>query len=54
MKLQDYVTFVAIKNGEHHGEGYVYFSSGLESYKIPNNSHVAKLHDVVLNFFGIK
>lgn len=52
-QLSDLVTFVAIKNGEHQSKGFAYFSNGVSEFAPPQDSHVAKIHDVVLQFFGI-
>jgi hypothetical protein len=51
--LMDLVTFVAIKNGEHQSKGFAYFSNGVIEFAPPQGSHVSKIHDTVLNFFGI-
>ena len=51
--LGEFVTFVAIKNGEHQSKGFAYFSDGVSEYAPPNGSHVSKIHDTVLQFFGI-
>ena len=52
-KLGDLVTFVAIKNGEHQSKGFAYFSDGVSGFAPPQGSHVAKIHNTVLQFFGI-
>ena len=52
-QLSDLVTFVAIKNGEHQNKGFAYFSNGVSEFAPPQGSHVAKIHGVVLQFFGI-
>ena len=52
--LLDKVVFVAVKNGEHHTKGYSYFSKGLSEFKPKSNSHVSKIHNTVLNYFGIE
>lgn len=52
-KLCDFVTFVAIKNGEHQSKGFAYFSEGLSQFAPPQGCHVSKIHDTVLKFFGI-
>ena len=51
--LGDLVTFVAIKNGEHQSKGFAYFSDGISEYAPPQGSHVSKIHNTVLQFFGI-
>ena len=52
-QLADLVIFVAIKNGEHQSKGFAYFSEGLVDFAPPQGSHVAKIHNTVLQFFGI-
>ena len=52
-QLGDLVTFVAIKNGEHQSKGFAYFSDGVSEFAPPQGSHVAKIHNTVLQFFGI-
>ena len=52
-QLNDLVTFVAIKNGEHQSKGFAYFSEGISEFAPPQGSHVAKIHNTVLQFFGI-
>lgn len=53
LSLLDLVTFVAIKNGEHQSTGFAYFSDGISKFAPPQGSHVSKIHDTVLDFFGI-
>jgi len=53
-QLSDLVIFVAIKNGEHQSKGFAYFSDGVSEFAPPQGSHVAKIHNTVLQFFGIK
>tara|TARA_B100000780_G_scaffold261631_1_gene214174 strand:- start:743 stop:2050 length:1308 start_codon:yes stop_codon:yes gene_type:complete len=52
--LRDLVMFVAIKNGEHQSKGFAYFSNGVSEFAPPEGSHVSKIHNVVLKFFGIQ
>ena len=52
-QLSDLVTFVAIKNGEHQSEGFAYFSKGISKFAPPQGSHVSKIHNTVLQYFGI-
>ncbi len=53
MLLNELVTFVAIKNGEHQSKGFAYFSDGLLNIAPSEGSHVSKIHNTVLKFFGI-
>ena len=50
LSLKDLVTFVAIKNGEHQGKGFAYFSNGLSKFAPPDGSHASKIHNTILNF----
>jgi len=52
-KLLQYVTFVAIKNGEHQGKGFAYFSEGIKLMAPPEASHVAMIHNTVLKYFNV-
>jgi hypothetical protein len=51
--LKDHVSFIAIKNGEHQSKGYAFFSKGVSKFAPPHGSHVSKIHNAVLQFFGI-
>ena len=53
LNLSDFVTFVAIKNGEHQGKGFAYFSEGISEHAPSQGSHVSKIHNTVLKFFGL-
>ena len=53
LPLRDFVTFVAIKNGEHHSKGFAYFSKGVSKFAPPQGSHISKIHKTVLQFFEI-
>ena len=53
-QLGDFVSFVAIKNGEHQSKGFAYFSEGVSGFAPPQGSHVSKIHNTVLQFFDIK
>jgi hypothetical protein len=53
LSLSKWVTFVAIKNGEHQSKGFAYFSSGISKLAPLEGSHVSKIHDTVLEFFGV-
>lgn len=51
LTLDDAVVFVAIKNGEHQGKGFAFFSRGVVPYAPPDGCHVAKIHDTLLDYF---
>tara|TARA_X000000950_G_C13921256_1_gene663574 strand:+ start:20601 stop:21905 length:1305 start_codon:yes stop_codon:yes gene_type:complete len=53
LHLADLVNFVAIKNGEHQSKGFVYYSNGLLKFAPPEKSHVSKIHNTILQFFGV-
>jgi len=53
LPLGDLVTFVAIKNGAHQSKGFAYFSEGVSQFAPSQGSHVSKIHDTVLQNFGI-
>lgn len=50
--LSSMVTFVAIKNGEHQGKGFSFFSKGVRILSPLQGSHVSEIHKTVLRFFG--
>jgi hypothetical protein len=49
--LRDLVSFVAVKNGEHHPKGFAFFSKGISNVAPHNNSHVSNLHESILKYF---
>lgn len=51
--LINHVVFVAIKNGEHQSKGFAYFSDGISDFAPAHGSHVSKIYNSVLEFFGI-
>lgn len=51
--LNDMVTFVAIKNGEHQSKGFAYFSEGVKKLAPLQGSHVSEIHKTVLRFFCV-
>jgi len=53
LSLSKYVTFVAIKNGEHQSKGFAYFSEGISKFAPPQGSHVSKIYNTVLDYFGV-
>lgn len=52
-KLNEFVTFVAIKNGEHQSKGFAYFSEAISKFSPSQGSHVSKIHNTILKFFEI-
>ncbi|MBH98694.1 MAG: hypothetical protein CMM56_09640 [Rhodospirillaceae bacterium] len=51
--LSDHVAFVAIKNGEHQSKGFAFFSQGVAKHAPEDGSHVSKIHNTILSYFGI-
>ena len=51
--LNEFVTFVAIKNGEHQSKGFAYFSEAISKFSPSQGSHVSQIHNTVLKFFEI-
>jgi hypothetical protein len=52
-KLMPEVSFVAIKNGMHQGEGFAFFTPGVESYLPGNMQHVGNIGKSILSYFGV-
>ena len=46
------MTFVAIKNGEHTGDGVAFFSRGLHEYMPDDGDHVSYLYQSFTSFFA--
>jgi hypothetical protein len=53
IKLDEFVTFVAIKNGEHQGKGFAYFSDDIRKFAPKPFSHVSAIHYSVLDYFNV-
>ena len=47
IKLVDFVDFVAIKNGKHHGKGYLYMNNHLKKKKV----NIIKIKEKIINLF---
>lgn len=50
-KLSNHINFVALKNGEHQGKGFVFIDPRLEGAKFKDGEHVAKLYDTIMSQF---
>ena len=50
-KIADHVNFVAIKNGEHQGKGFVFVDPRLEGAEFKDGDHVARLYDTIMSQF---
>ena len=50
-KLAEQVNFVAIKNGEHQGKGFVFIDPRLEGAEFKDGDHVARLYDTIMSQF---
>lgn len=53
IKLDEFVTFVAIKNGEHQAKGFAYFSDDIRKFAPKPFSHVSAIHYSVLDYFNV-
>jgi len=50
-RFADHVNFVAIKNGEHQGKGFVFIDPRLEGAEFKDGDHVARLYDTIMSQF---
>ena len=50
-RLAEHVNFVAIKNGEHQGKGFVFIDPRLEGAEFKDGDHVARLYDTIMSQF---
>ena len=48
------VVFVAVKNGQHNGKGFAFFTDGIASYAPDDNKHVAGIFDTISEFFDVE
>ena len=51
VNLEDYVVFVAIKNGMHQAKGYAYFSNGIKKRVLNDGDNIYKLNQTILKYF---
>ena len=49
--LSSLVSFVAVKNGMHHGDGFAFFSENVFRFFPKNDNHVASIGRMILNYF---
>ncbi len=54
VRIKQYTTFVAIKNGMHQTEGFAFFSPGAARFLPAEHSHVKEIHSAVVGYFGVK
>ena len=52
VSLKGQTVFVAIKNGMHDAQGYVYCQGDVVRHAPANGAHVKHLYSTVMNFFG--
>jgi hypothetical protein len=52
LPMAPWVSFVAIKNGMHNGDGFAFYRGEIARYAPADGAHVRQLHDTVLRFFG--
>lgn len=50
-RIVEHVNFVAIKNGEHQGKGFVFIDPRLEGAEFKDGDHVARLYDTIMSQF---
>jgi hypothetical protein len=50
--LKEETVFVAIKNGMHDSQGYVYLSKNMSRFGPRDGDHVKSLYSTVIDFFG--
>lgn len=50
--LAQFVSFVAVKNGMHHAEGYAFFTPGTREHAPADLAHVSHLADSITGYFG--
>jgi hypothetical protein len=50
--LKSQTVFVAIKNGMHDAQGYIYCQGEVSLYAPANGAHVKRLYSTVMNFFS--
>lgn len=53
-RFLDDVVFVAVKNGQHDGTGFAYFSPGLEAHAPADKAHVSNLYAAICGYFGVE
>ena len=47
------VSFVALKNGIHSENGYIYFSENIENNNFQNNLHVKNIYNSIKDYFHV-
>ena len=53
LKLDNFVVFVAIKNGEHQAKGFAYFSDEVRQFSPKSSSHVSAIQYSALDYFNV-
>jgi hypothetical protein len=51
ISIYPHVSFVAIKNGMHHCDGFAFFSKNLIRFMPKNEVHVKYIHDSIIQYF---
>lgn len=49
LNMRDNIEFVAIKNGEHHHEGY--FFTNIKNNRFKGKINIKKIHNLIINYF---
>ncbi len=52
INLSEHVNFVAIKNGEHSSNGYLYSKGIIEKFVNNDNFHVKEIFNIISNYFN--
>ena len=52
IKMQNFVNFVAIKNGMHSSKGYLHVSKNLQSFLPKVELHVSSINQIIKKFFN--
>ena len=50
-KFAEHINFVAIKNGEHQGKGFVFIDPRLEGAEFNDGDHIAMLYHTIISQF---
>jgi hypothetical protein len=52
--LKPHMVFVAIKNGMHAADGFIYYKGGLASHAACDGQHIKELYTTVVSYFGLE
>lgn len=54
LKLCEHVSFVAIKNGEHDGQGYCFSTGNVDVDEFEDEAHISTIYNVITKFFHMR